>query len=254
LKEELKFIIEVIKEQENFTELHEELHEEKIYTSISGDMKITFTGIIDKIKYKKEHNETIVAIIDYKTGNPNLDLTTIPYGIGMQLPIYLYLARNSKKLENVKVAGFYLQKVLNNEVTVDNTHTYEQLKKKNLLLQGYSNEDISILSHFDTSYMDSNIIKSMKVKNDNSFYSYSKVLSSKEMDYVANLAEKKIEEGAKKIISGEFKISPKKIGKINHGCNLCKFKDICYHTNADIEELKVLTQKEVLGGEDNGMD
>ena len=52
LKEELKFIIEVIKEQENFTNLHDELHEERIYTNIPGNIKITFTGIIDKIKYK----------------------------------------------------------------------------------------------------------------------------------------------------------------------------------------------------------
>lgn len=254
LKEELKFIIEVIKEQENFTELHDELHEERIYTSISGDIKITFTGIIDKIKYKKEDNETIIAIIDYKTGNPNLDLTTIPYGIGMQLPVYLYLARNSRKLENVKVAGFYLQKVLNNEVSVDNTHSYEQLKKKNLLLQGYSNEDMDILSKFDNSFMDSNIIKSMKVKNDNSFYSYTKVLSSKDMDYIASLAEEKIKDGAKKICNAEFNISPKKIGKINFGCNLCRFKDICFHTNDDVEELKPLTQEDILGGETNGMD
>ena len=77
----------------------------------------------------------------------------------------------------------FYQKVLNNEMTVDKTHSYEQQKKKNLLLQGYSNEDINILSEFDKSYMDSNIIKSMKVKNDNSFYSYSKVLSNKSMTF-----------------------------------------------------------------------
>lgn len=254
LKEELKFIIEVIKEQENFTNLHDELHEERIYTSISGDIKITFTGIIDKIKYKKEGNETIIAIIDYKTGNPNLDLTTIPYGIGMQLPVYLYLAHNSKKLENIKVAGFYLQKVLNNEVTVDKSHSYEQLKKKNLLLQGYSNEDQEILSKFDNSFMDSNIIKSMKIKNDNSFYSYAKVLSNKEMDIITALAENNIKDGAKKICNAEFNISPKKIGKINYGCNLCKFKDVCFHTNDDVEELKPLTKEDILGGDINGMD
>lgn len=254
LKEELKFIIEVIKEHENYTNLHDELHEERIYTSISGDMKITFTGIIDKIKYKKTDKETIIAIIDYKTGNPNLDLTTTPYGIGMQLPIYLYLARNSPKLEKVKVAGFYLQKILNNEMTVDNIHTYEQLKKKNLLLQGYSNEDLSILSEFDTSYMDSNIIKSMKVKNDNSFYSYAKVLSQDKIEYITNLAEQKIEEAAKKICNAEFKISPKKIGKINYGCNMCKCKDICFHTNDDIEELEALKLEDVVRSDKNGLD
>ena len=247
LKEELKFIIEVIKEQENFTNLHDELHEERVYTNIEGNIKITFTGIIDKIKYKQEDDTTIVAIIDYKTGNPNLDLSTIKYGIGMQLPVYLYLAKNSNKLTNVKVAGFYLQKVLNNEVTVDKTHTYQQLKKKNLLLQGYSNENISILSEFDNSYMDSNIIKSMKVKNDNSFYSYAKVLSDKSMDIIENIAHEKIKEGADLITNANFDIAPKKIGKISHACNLCQFKDICYHTAHDVVELEELKLEDILG-------
>ena len=247
LKEELKFIIKVIKEQENFTDLHDELHEERVYTNIPGNIKITFTGIIDKIKYKKDDDKTIVAIIDYKTGNPNLDLSTIKYGIGMQLPVYLYLAKNSNKLTNVKVAGFYLQKVLNNEMTVDKTHSYEQQKKKNLLLQGYSNEDINILSEFDKSYMDSNIIKSMKVKNDNSFYSYSKVLSNKSMDIIENIAEEKIKEGADLITKANFDIAPKKIGKLNYGCNLCKFKDICYHTADDVVELEETTIEDILG-------
>ena len=247
LKEELKFILEVIKEQENFTNLHDELHEERVYTNIEGNINITFTGIIDKIKYKKENDNTIIAIIDYKTGNPNLDLSTIKYGIGMQLPVYLYLAKNSNKLTNVKVAGFYLQKVLNNEVTVDKTHTYQQLKKKNLLLQGYSNEDLNILSEFDNSYMDSNIIKSMRVKNDNSFYSYAKVLSDKSMDIIENIAHEKIKEGADLITNANFDIAPKKIGKTNYGCLLCKFKDICYHTADDIVELDEMKIEDILG-------
>lgn len=254
LKEELQFIIDVINNQENFTNLHDELHEERIYTSISGDISITFTGIIDKIKYNKKDNETIIAIIDYKTGNPNLDLTTIPYGIGMQLPVYLYLAKNSKKLENIKVAGFYLQKILNNEVTVDKNTTYEQQKKKNLLLQGYSNYDMNILSEFDNSYIDSNIIKSMKVKKDNEFYSYSKVLTNEQMDIITNIAEEKIKEGSQDIINAKFDIAPKRILKDNYGCNLCKYKDICFKTEKDVVELEKIKLSDIIGGEEDETD
>lgn len=254
LKEELAFVIDVLNEQEKFTNLNDEYYENKVYTSISGEMSITFMGVIDKIKYKKYNDKTIVAIIDYKTGNPNLDLKTIPYGIGMQLPVYLYLAKNKPELENVEIAGFYLQKILNNEVIVDKSHTYEQLKKKNLLLQGYSNDNVSILSEFDTSYMDSNIIKSMKTKIDGSFMGYSKTLTSKNMDTITNIAENKIIEASDKISNAEFNIEPKKIGKNNYGCTLCKFKDICFHTNDDIVELKELTDEEVLGVDTNGMD
>jgi len=250
LKDELLFIIETIKEQENYTDLHDELHEEKIYTSLSGDMKITFSGVVDKIKYKKEGNRTIIAIIDYKTGTPSLDLSTIPHGIGMQLPVYLYLAKNTNKLTNIEVAGFYLQHILNNEISVEEGKDYTELKKKELQLQGYSNSSIDILSTFDKSFDNSNMIRSMKLNKDNSFYRYAKTLSSREMNILSNIAETNIQNAANKISNAEFEIAPKKIGDTNYGCMFCKYKDICFHTNDDIVELKEYTKEEIFGGEE----
>lgn len=250
LHDELLFIIDTIKEQENYTDLHDEFHEEKIYTSISGDISITFSGIIDKIKYKKEDDRTIIAIIDYKTGSVDTDLTTIPYGIGMQLPVYLYLASNSNKLDHIEVAGFYLQHILNNEISVPKNKSYEEEKRKSLLLQGFSNSNIDILSTFDNSFDKSNIIKSMSLTKSNDFSRYAKVLTSEEMTYLKDLAEKKINEAAMSISNAQFTISPKKIGDTNFGCRFCKFKDICFHNNDDIVELKELTQEEVFGGEE----
>ncbi len=250
LHDELLFIIDTIKEQENYTELHDELHEEKIYTSLSGDMKITFSGIIDKVKYKKEANRTLVAIIDYKTGSVDVDLKTIPYGIGMQLPVYLYLAHNTNKLENIEVAGFYLQHILNNEIVVEKNKKYEDEKKKGLLLQGYSNSNFDIISTFDNSFAKSNMIKSLSLTKDDKFYSYSKVLSSKQMDHLKDIAEEKINEAANDISNAKFDIAPKRIGDINYGCRYCKYKDICFHSNEDIVELEELSKEDVIGGEE----
>ena len=249
LHDELKFVIEVLKEQEAYTDLHDELHEETVYTSLSGDLKITFSGIIDKIKYKKEDDKTIIAIIDYKTGIPSLDLSTISYGIGMQLPVYLYLAKNNNKLTNVKVAGFYLQHILNNEIPAEKGKRYDDLKRRELLLQGYSNDDISILSRFDNSYENSIMIKGMRVKKDGDFYAYAKTLSSKEMSILADIAENKINEAAELITNARFAISPKKIGDINYGCRYCSYRDICYHTPDDTVELEAISKEDMFGGE-----
>ena len=250
LHDELLFIIDTLKEQETYTDLHDELHEEKVYTSISGDIKITFSGIIDKIKYKKEGNKTIAAIIDYKTGSVDVDLKTVPYGIGMQLPVYLYLANNSDKLENIEVAGFYLQHILNNEISAEKNKTYQEQKRKALQLQGYSNADFSILSSFDKSFEKSNIIKSMSLTKDGNFSRYAKVLTTEEIDYLSDLAKRNINAAAKSISNGEFNIAPKKIGDINYGCRFCKFKDICFHTNDDIVELEELTKEDIFRGDE----
>ena len=249
LHDELSFVIDVLKDQETYTDLHNELHEEKIYTSISGDMKITFSGIIDKIKYKEEDNKTIIAIIDYKTGTPSLDLSTISHGIGMQLPVYLYLTKNCDKLTNIEVAGFYLQHILNNEVTAAIGEDYEELKKKELLLQGYSNDNISILSTFDKTYENSLMIRSMKLKKDGDFYAYAKTLSSKEMNILSDIAENKIKEASELITNARFAIAPKKIGDTNYGCRYCSFRDICYRSPDDIVELDPVSKEEMFGGE-----
>lgn len=246
LKEELLFITDFIKECENYTNLHDELHEELITKTLENNPNVKFTGIIDKIKYKHDGNNIIAAIIDYKTGTSNMDLSTIYYGIGMQLPVYLYLIKNSDKFPNLKISGFYLQKILHNEITKDNIHSYEDLKRKNLLLQGYSNSSITILNEFDKTFNESKLIKGLKTKKDGTFYNYSKVLTSKEMDCIASIVEEKINNGAKEILEGNFEIAPKKIDKINYGCTMCKFRDICFYEESDIVELEKLDIKEIL--------
>ncbi len=254
LRDELEFVIETIEYQETLTDLHDELHEEKIYTSINGNTNITFMGIVDKIKYKEVNDSTIVALIDYKTGTADIDLTMLPYGIGLQLPVYIYLARNNKKFKNVKVAGFYLQKIVNNESSNNDNKDYKEIKRKNLLLQGYSNADTSILYYMDNSYEDSKLIKSMKVKKDGDFSSYAKVLTEKEMDIIERIVVQKIEEGSKKICDADFAIAPKCIDNKNISCTFCKFGDVCYRKNEDIVNLKKLSQEEVLGGDYDGLD
>lgn len=236
LKKDLIFTIDTIKKQDLNTSLNNALYEQKIYINHDKNIKITFMGVIDKLKYKKEDNQTIVAIIDYKTGNPNININNLPYGIEMQLPIYLYLAKNSK-LENVKIAGFYLQKIVHNPLKYDKNKDYRTELEKKYLLEGYSNSDISILKELDKSYDDSKMIKSLKTSS-NGFYAYSKILNDDEIEKINNLTLDKIKETENNIIEAKFDINPKKIGQKELGCEYCKFKDICFKKEEDVVYLK----------------
>lgn len=250
LKGELRFIIDTINEHNTHTQLNNELYEDKIYVNLEGNIKVTFMGIIDKLKYKKINDRYVVAIIDYKTGNPNLNLNNIVYGIEMQLPIYIYLAHKHPKFEHIEIAGFYLQKILNNEIIADKKNSYEALKKKNLLLQGYSNENQNILEYFDDDYADSSMIKGLKMSS-KGFYAYSKVISNNTIDKLLDLTEDKINSSAKNILDAQFMINPKRIGVNNLGCEFCSFKDICFRTEKDIVNLKEYKNMEFLGGDNN---
>lgn len=250
LKEELLFIIDTINTQNKFSTLKDGLYENKIYINKEGNIKLTFMGIIDKLLYKQENDKTYLVIIDYKTGNPHTNLNNTIYGIDMQLPVYLYLASNSSKIKNAEVIGFYLQKILNKEIVKEKGKTYEKQKKDNLKLQGYSINDEYLLEKFDSTYKDSEVIKSMKISN-NGFYSYSKTISKEEISKLINLTEKNINKAFKDILDAKFDINPKRIGKSNVGCEYCKYKDICYMKEEDIVNLDEYKKLEFLKETEN---
>ena len=249
LKQDLIYTIDVIKKQDNYNSLDNALYEQKIFVNKDKNIKITFMGIIDKLKYKNIDNKNILAIIDYKTGNPEIDINNSYYGISMQLPIYLYLSKHLD-LENVEIAGFYLQKVIHSKLNYQENKDYFKELEKLYRLEGYSNSNTDILNKFDNSYDTSEVITGLKTSK-NGFYNYTKVLNSEQINKLINIVDEKIDNAVDNILSGDFSINPKKIGKELKGCEFCKFKDICYMKEDDIILLEEKNYKEFLGGEEN---
>ena len=111
-------IIKVVKEQHDNLQYKELLLEEKVHINLDNEDNIStsFIGFIDKIIYNEDKGFKKIAIIDYKTGNVDLNLDNLEYGINMQLPIYIYLAKRSDKLSNSVIVGFYLQRILSDDL------------------------------------------------------------------------------------------------------------------------------------------
>lgn len=243
LKKDLEFILDVIKKQKDYTNFHNALYEKYIEIPKGNDK---FIGIVDKILLNG--NKTLGAIVDYKTGNPSLELNYIEYGLGLQLPIYLYLI--NKINPDIEVVGFYLQKILPSLITRNPLKDITSQKRDLLKLQGFSLSEEEKLSEFDKTYIDSELIKSMKVGN-NGFYAYSKTLTKNNMENIVKIIDQKIDEALTNIHSNNFDINPKVINNKNIGCEYCKFKDICYMTEKDIVRLKDIDNLDFLGGDNN---
>ena len=243
LKKDLEFILDVIKKQKDYTNFHNALYEKYIEIPKGNDK---FIGIVDKILLND--NKTLGAIVDYKTGNPSLELNYIEYGLGLQLPIYLYLI--NKINPDIEVVGFYLQKILPSLITRNPLKDITSQKRDLLKLQGFSLSEEEKLSEFDKTYIDSELIKSMKVGN-NGFYAYSKTLTKNNMENIVKIIDQKIDEALTNIHSNNFDINPKVINNKNIGCEYCKFKDICYMTEKDIVRLKDIDNLDFLGGDNN---
>lgn len=214
----INYLINTIKAQNKYSKLNIIETEKNICVPLIDN--INFIGFIDKIMYKKDKEDVIATIIDYKTYIKKPSLKYKEYGIGLQLPVYMFLA--SSIFNNIKFAGFYMQNIM-----LDNMS--EEEKQKSLKLIGYSNKNKEILEQFDYNYMDSKVINGIKVNNDGSFSSNSlkNMLSDDEINDLINLTSSKIKETLKNILDSKFDINPK-FDKTNIGCEFCNFKDLCF--------------------------
>lgn len=219
----IKYLLDVIDEQNKFSKL-DKIETEK-YVKVRMKDNINFIGFIDKIVYNIFNDTIIASIIDYKTYIKKPSLKYIDYGIGLQLPVYMYLA--SKSYKNIKFAGFYLQ-----NITLDNKS--EEEKRKSLKLIGFTNIDKEILEKFDYNYMDSSVINGIKINKDGSFSSTSlkHMLSDNDILDIIEKTRVKIDETINNILEAKFDINPK-FDKENIGCEFCKFNDLCFRKDYD---------------------
>ncbi len=224
----LEYVVSVIKKQDSFSKLKKCDTEKFIKIPIKDN--INFVGFIDKIVYDYINDITIAAIIDYKTYVKKPSLKYIDSGIGLQLPVYMYLASNT--YENIHFAGFYLQ-----NTTLDNKSDEE--KEKSLRLIGFSNKNKKILENFDNNYMDSTVIDGIKVNKDGDFSSNSlkRMLSDEEIKNIIDITKKRIDEVIDNVLDSKFDINPK-FDKVNIGCEFCKYRDLCFRRENDFVNIK----------------
>lgn len=244
LKKDLKFVIDVIKEQESHSKLNQTMTEKKIFVDLSNDIKVTFMGVIDKIKYKDDEYGRTLAIIDYKTGNLETCLDNINYGFHLQLPVYIYLSK--KEFKSVNIVGFYLQRILNQPAVDEEQGDYA----KKLKLDGFTSNEEKMVSLFDDTYLNSQVIKSLRMAS-NGWYKNAKVLSENNINYISSLTDNLINDAALNILNSKFDINPKRIDNDLIGCQYCKFNDICYMKEENVINLKNTKLEDILGGENN---
>lgn len=116
--------------------------------------------------------KTYAIVIDYKSGNTEVDLNNVVHGLDLQLPIYFYLLNNSGG-EEFHFAGMYLQRVLPSSVFARKEgKTFEEQLREYFRLKGYTNGGESVLRLIDRYYASSgfNAIAGLRVNRDGSIH------------------------------------------------------------------------------------
>lgn len=236
LKEELGKTIAIIREQREYTKFRNTHLEKTLLVDFSEvDFQVILKGTIDKIMYYENISDTYYAIVDYKSGTYDTNLSKIQFGLNMQLPIYLYLVEKSRIFSNSIFTGFYYQRLLLPKKTYEN-------KEFSLPLEGYSCSSQGVLEMFDNSYRKSELVKGLSMKQDGSFSSRSKLLNEDEIESILKVVEEKVLFAKRNILQGNFPINPKYLEKENISCKYCKYKDLCFMKEKDLVYLTIKEQ------------
>ena len=251
IKKDLIELIESLKKQQLLTGYDNFYLEKKVEIELENKKVHTvFKGFIDKIMFLEKFGNTYYSIIDYKTGSIDTKIEPMKYGLHMQLPVYMYLIKYGRLFENGIFTGIYYQNILFNYPSCNGVDELEKIKRDRMKLQGYSIDDTEILERFDTTFMDSEYIKSMKYNEEKGFGTYSKVLNSETVELMTEYTKDKIDELSNDILDSKFDINPKFYDKENISCKFCSFQDICYMKNNDLKYLTKVDNFDFLGGEE----
>ena len=250
IKKDLVKLINELKRQQLLTGYDEALYEQNITVELDKPISVVFTGTIDKIMYYKKIEDTYFTLVDYKSGYIDTHIEPMKYGLHMQLPIYLYLIHYSKVFANPIFTGIYYQNILFNYPTWSSTKDKDQIYKENLMLQGYSTEDTSILERFDSTYEKSEYIKSMSYTEEKGFGTYAKTISDDTLFNLVQYTKNHISEVTDEILASNFNINPKVYAGKNIACEFCKFKDLCFMKEQDQKYLDKVEDLSFLGGEE----
>ena len=197
----------------------------------SGE-KADLMGIIDRLDMLRDENNSYIRIIDYKSGNKDLKLSDIYYGLDLQLLVYMdaVLTSMSKEIDkNVLPGGvFYLRMdnpIIKGDPDMDDDKIKEALMK-NMKMKGILSSDVNVIKGMDENIKGSSYIIPVSVNKDGSLGKNSGVITYEQFDYLRKYVKDTITHICEQILEGNISIKPCKNGE-KIPCEYCAFSEIC---------------------------
>ncbi|MDY5180898.1 PD-(D/E)XK nuclease family protein, partial [Butyribacter sp.] len=228
--------------QGNFDTIESELIFETVGKAKDTDEElIKLIGKIDRLDGFSDGSKDYVRVIDYKTGNKELSLSELYYGLQMQLVIYLKASidKMSKGKKIVVPAGMLYYRIkdpiLNERVTPENV---EQKTLEALAMNGLVNGDSPMLEGsdlnleqndglFQPDYVSS--VSNIETGKKGQLKKSSGVTNTECLGELIEFTEKKVVDMSEEILDGNTLVNPYKTmdAQPKSACMYCAFKSVC---------------------------
>lgn len=214
---------------------------------LNDDVRLHLDGKIDRVDTCEQDDCVFVKIIDYKSGNKDLDYLSLYYGLQIQLVFYMGAAIEGIQHEypDKKVLpGAMLYYHIDNpfvEAGGDMEAT-ERALLMSLRPKGRINDSNASVAAIDTEIFHPDVSESevvnLKKKKNGDFSATTQLLSEEDFGVLSEFVRHKAIETGENIASGKIKVAPYKNGQ-HSGCDYCPYHGICgFETGLDGYEYK----------------
>lgn len=211
--------------------------------------EINLIGRIDRVDIMDGENEDFVRIIDYKSGNKDIKLTDIYYGLQLQLLIYLDAILEGAQRDNensLAPAGILYFKIDNPIIKGNDGITDEDIEReilKELKLRGLLLKDMDVVRSMDKEMERNSEIIPASIRADGEFGSNSRVVSQEQFEILRKHVKNTIKNLSSEMLSGNIRIKPYKKNK-EVPCKFCDYSAICqFDTSIKGNNYRMINEK-----------
>ena len=194
---------------------------------LPGGRKVRLTGRVDRFDLCRRDGKVYIKILDYKSGDRDLDTDLIRDGLSLQLMVYMMAVLQSRygKLEKEAVPAALLYYRFQDPLTEENGKTIHRLLRP----KGLVNEDRTVISLLDRELSDgsSDVIPAARKKDGEIDRRWSRTFDQEGFRSLMNDVRDCICDRAMAILSGEKAAVPVTYDARKTACTYCPYREAC---------------------------
>lgn len=200
---------------------------------LSAQEELRLKGRIDRIDLCQDGDMLYVKIIDYKSGSTSFDLTSLFYGLQLQLVVYMDAAlemeeRRHPALQVVPAGIFYYNiqdPLVDQKEKMDPEEISRQILKQ-LRMNGLVNQELEVIRHLDREIQTQSDVIPVALKAGLVQESRSSVASTRRFGQLRRFVHGKLRRAGQEILEGEASLKPCRQGS-RTACDYCPYHAVC---------------------------
>ncbi|MCD8096519.1 MAG: helicase-exonuclease AddAB subunit AddB [Lachnospiraceae bacterium] len=204
-------------------------HLPSVSVLLSENARMRLRGRIDRLDVCRRDGEVFVRVIDYKSGGTRFDLTSVYYGLQLQLAVYLNAALELESRNGggkARPAGMFYYHI--EDPLLDYLDEEDPARRllKELAWNGIVNDDREVLLLQDRGAQAGSDVLPVKFKKDGGYTAASSVADEEQLLALSRHASAKLKDYGERILRGEVSLAPYELRQ-EDACRFCAYHSVC---------------------------